>query len=687
MATTFQRRPDGKDPRSVLDALKQTPDRKMDPRLDEARQKLERVDERTEISQDLASQLQASMGNDALRDLIKKGTETTTDSGENTAQEAQQQEEEDLEQEKEPEAGEVERVMPIFGHAGGSATGSSPWASHMFGGDDDGEAAANSRAGGRWRPMPSLPDPDEDIELEESEDDTDEPEDPLDFEAATLALGDATILPTLLNRGLRHPHRCAIKNFSSEHLPNLNRLDNAYGRASALIHFMADHADHNEARVLAIAAEKALICSERMGFSGTIAHSLALAELILGAMPVQPDWTPLLDVLLDPNSRAQIEEASAILAPQGQLSAPALLEQVLGSLAEAAEIDFQEESHPAAWEVVRRISHLSPLPVLELWQEPAQAPTEDEELSAMDALFEGLFERELPQEGITEEMLMPLFDGMNSLLGALGQAQVEVASAALPILRHGVAEEIVGICELFDSLLKRAARRLVRVGREVEGMIGSTDTAELTRLSAEAVAARASADLLRRAALQSLSQQLLPPTTAPIHLPKGWEEAKLWMDRAKTAEARQQLEAALEALEDSGQEAELAQLYLMTGAWMLEAGFGGAAELYLDWASTLSAKNNPALAAVAILLEMSLHLDRGWDEDAREAAMRLDSLGRDLNAPFVIAAAAIGASAASGQNNVLEDAAWWMQENGEGGALNLLKARWAEMAYAQKSEP
>ena len=48
MATSYQRRPDGKDPRSILDAVKNTPNQKLDPKLDALKEAADKIGERGE---------------------------------------------------------------------------------------------------------------------------------------------------------------------------------------------------------------------------------------------------------------------------------------------------------------------------------------------------------------------------------------------------------------------------------------------------------------------------------------------------------------------------------------------------------------------------------------------------------------------------------------------------------------
>lgn len=142
--------------------------------------------------------------------------------------------------------------------------------------------------------------------------------------------------------------------------------------------------------------------------------------------------------------------------------------------------------------------------------------------------------------------------------------------------------------------------------------------------------------------------------------------------REHTGEARKILEDAIEQAED----AEQGRLSLLTGAWLLHAGFGTAAEGHLGWAAALMEKDDPPLAAGALLLLLSLRLSRG--QDVGDVTERLGKLGRELGASMVVAAAAIGELQATDRLEALQPAAAWLRTMEEGGALNLLKGRYAE---------
>lgn len=679
MAITQQRRPDAKDPKALLDAVKASPDRNVDPKLREAQQKLEKMDDKTEMSQDTAAQLQAMMGNAALAGLLNRGSETATSTADAAQKEAQEEVEEEGKDEGEDlEQSGVERVLPSFTNSAGTPGGSPFSMGHFFGGDDDGEGASAQPAGARWRPMPSLPDPDEEEPLEEVEAAEDGEEEGLDFGEAEVELGEAGIPEGMLQRGLRHPYRCALPDFSFERLVDLNRLDNAYGRGNTLLRLLATWAEQPDAKLLATAASFHPFAPEGSGFSGAITWVLALCELVLLQLPDRESWEPLFEVGLDGQTRPQVEQAAERLAPEGRLNAPAIVEFLVGERWEPEDVELLEEVHPAAAAVLARASFQAPLPLIDLWQPPPPPVSADPELEAHDAHFLSLFGEEEPTGGYSDEALQPVFDSMNALLGALGLAQAEVATAALAVSPWAEVGQVAGVCSLFDDLIKKVARRLVRVGRELEDLVGTDDPAPITSLSAEAMGVRGSAEVLRRAAFCTLGAHLRTQPPIAVVLPAAWEHAMAEVAREHTGEARKILEEAIEQAEDADQ----GRLSLLTGAWLLHAGFGTAAEGHLGWAAALLEKEEPHLAAGALLLLLSLRLSRG--QDVGDLTDRLGKLGRELGASMVVAAAAIGELQATERLEVLQPAAAWMRTMEEGGALNLLKGRYAEWRLAER---
>ncbi|HNH46466.1 MAG TPA: hypothetical protein PKY30_05490, partial [Myxococcota bacterium] len=395
-------------------------------------------------------------------------------------------------------------------------------------------------------------------------------------------------------------------------------------------------------------------------------------ELVLLQLPDREAWEPLLEVGLDGQTRPQVEQAAERLAPEGRLNAPAILEFLVGERWEPEEVELLEEVHPAAAAVLARASFQAPLPLIDLWQPPPPPVSEDPELDAHDAHFLALFGEDEPAGGYSEEALQPLFDSMNALLGALGLAQAEVATAALAVSPWADTGQVAGVCALFDDLLKKVARRLVRVGRELEQLVDTDDPAPITALSAEAMGVRGSAEVLRRAAFCTLGAHLRTDAPVVAELPPAWERAMAEVAREHTGEARKILEDAIEQAED----AEQGRLSLLTGAWLLHAGFGTAAEGHLGWAAALMEKEEPPLAAGALLLLLSLRLSRG--QDVGDVTERLGKLGRELGASMVVAAAAIGELQATDRLEALQPAAAWLRTMEEGGALNLLKGRYAE---------
>jgi hypothetical protein len=417
---------------------------------------------------------------------------------------------------------------------------------------------------------------------------------------------------------------------------------------------------------------------EGSGFSGAITWVLALCELVLIQLPDREGWEPVFEVGLDGQTRPQVEQAAERLAPEGRLNAPAILEALVGEVWEPEEVELLEEVHPAVAAVLARASFQAPLPLIDLWQPAAPPVSADPELDAHDAHFRALFGEEEPTGGFSEEALQPLFDSLNALLGALGLAQAEVATAALAVSPWTEPGRVAGVCSLFDDLLKKVARRLVRVGRELEQLVDTDDPAPITSLSAEAMGVRGSAEVLRRAAFCTLGANLRQQAPEEVALPTAWQQAMAEVAREHTGEARKILEDAIEQAEESEQ----GRLSLLTGAWLLHAGFGTAAEGHLGWAAALLEKEEPPLAAGALLMLLSLRLSRA--QDLGDVTERLEKLGKELGSSLVVAAAAIGELQATRRLEALHPPAAWLRSMEEGGALNLLKGRYAEFCWAQR---
>jgi hypothetical protein len=214
-------------------------------------------------------------------------------------------------------------------------------------------------------------------------------------------------------------------------------------------------------------------------------------------------------------------------------------------------------------------------------------------------------------------------------------------------------------------------RRIVTVGRALESVVGTVDTGRVRALSAEALAARSSVDLLRRGALGAFARLLFDeePRVRSVPYPAG-EDALI---RGKTAEI-----LALPAPATLAERFHLASL-------LLRAGHPEAAAAHF---ADLDGLRGP-VALGARSMKAGLHLSKGeWADAERTATVQLRRARRHRMA-FNVADAAISVATARAMTGrpwrpTLRGAARSIRGCVDGGAaLNLLKARWGELAAAE----
>lgn len=676
MATSHQRRPGDKVPSGPADLQRVDAGLKADlQRLENQRKALEQRGGDTDVDAEVVAKMQPQLGNAAVQALLNRGTETARGtSAAEAAQEEAQEEDEDREKEDEKEAGEVERVLPSFtSGAGGGGSGGAPWAmGRLFGGDDDGDDGFLEVLQSGWRPMPVLPDPDEEAELEDVEAEDDADPDAVDLEGARAVLGEAPWRPALLSRGLRNARRLARRGFGPEALVDADGLDHALGRLRALLRFVAAHGDDGgavlAARAATVAGEAAFPVAA--GFAGATARAAALAEATTAQL--DPAWVRVLEVALDFRARPLAEHAAAALAQEGTLAAPLLVARVIEREIAGVEVELDGGGHPAAVAALERAARVEPLPLVDLWEPPARPSAEDAALAAVDAILAAFTgEPDEAPTGLAPADIQALYRAGNLLVGALGAMQVEAAAAALATLPHAEPARVLGVLEEVDSQLRRAARRLVRAADELQGLLGTDEHDRVRAISAEALAVRGVAELLRHGTLGTLGRMLHAGAGAAAELPLAGVEERVAAGR--TAEARE----ALAALRAGPREA------LHAGALLLRMGFPEDAEAHLDRAAEL--KGPLGLAALSLRAGLLLARER-WADAETVATVQLGRATR-REAPYALADAAIsvasarfavGASAEEWQAP-LREAAAWLRRRDEGAALNLLVARWGEI--------
>lgn len=692
MATTHQRRPDGKAPdartlveprdRAALDAQLQ--------KLDEQKRILEqRGEAEGGLDAEVAARLQPSMGNAAIAGLLNRSTDTASaQTGDTALEEAQEEDKEEEGEEK--EAGEIEHVLPSFSTGGGGGGGGSPpWAmGRMLGGDDDDDVEVLEAVTAAWRPMPVLPDPDEDGDLEADTPEAGAPDTPdaIDLREALAALGEAPWRPAVLARGLRHARLLARRDFGPEALVDSAGLDHALGRARAMLRFVALHGDGLDAVLLARAAVGSgePVFAPAGGFAGATARSLALVEVALASLP--PGWDAVLDVAVDPRARARVENVATVVSEAGGLSATALFEAVAGQPVEAADVDLVLGGHPAALAALAAAARPDPLPLVDLWARPsgragdtvagpARADPQADALDAVLARFTGAADAEGP--GITHADVAALFESMNHLLGAIGAVLVEVASAGVAVAPYVDPRRVAGVLGETERVLRRAARRLYSAGEALEARIGTDDEERVRALSIDTLGVRSTADLARQSALATLGGWLLDSEPLPPELPELYARAEAEAAAGRAASARALLDAAIVSAPPELE----GRMLLAGGTLLLRLGFPEAGQL----AEAAERLGTGVLAAGARALAAGLALAREhWSAAEADAQAGL-RLGAAFGLPYVVADAACTRATAIARRGGdwrpgLVEAGAWLRTRGEGAALNLLKARWGELA-------
>lgn len=645
MSTDRQKRPD---PREII--AKAPPSKRADLAAELNRPEVQRALQKAEGGMDaeLAAQLAPQLGNDALQELLKAGSETSTGSTNATAvdgqgQEAEEGEEQEQEQEQEQDLEtEVQAILPSFSGPSG-APGASPWAmGKFFGGDGDADEESGPAVTGRWRPMPSLPEP-EDLPLGGVDDPT--PPAPAGegtwLDEARRELGRAPWSRDLLGRGLRDPVALCRPDFEPEDLEE--GLDTPFGRARSAIGFLATHAEARSVRRLAwtLTGAGSAMAPAEMGYSGATARALHGLSALLAGLPNRADWEGVLEARLCVNARSVAEQAADRLEV-GTLGAVALFTLVMATEPGTEEPAPLAAAHPAARDALALAARLAEIPQVEPWVAHDAVEDDVDGTAAIDRIL-AAYTGGLP----ASHRLEPLYTRMNALLDALGLAQLELAAAAFAAVAAGVPRPAaLQAIQAGDEALVRVARRLVRVGRALEAEV---DDDAITALSWEAVAVREGADLARAAALDGLAAALAPRTVEP--------EDDVEMDAVRDLLLAARFEAARA----------LAPGELVPGVALREG--------------------RPELADAALLgdettvgLSMRIGVALALGQPVGALGVRLQAAGEVAGLPFAVAEGAIAQSVnAEDPFEPLRRAAAWLRAEGAGGALALLLGRWGEL--------
>ncbi len=639
MAQRLDRRPGDKaGPELPQERLaRQKQEVNLDQASKDSRRALEKAQGAGEVDAETAAQLQQQMGNAAMQGMVKESsdTDTATTSADATLDKAREElQEEDQEQDEDKDAGDLEQVLPSFSTGGGGAAGdgsggSSPWSgARMFGGDAPPDQGLAGPAKPRWRPMPLAPDPDDDAEIEGVADEG------AAEQAAVLSLGGAESIfgsvpwsPGVLSRGLRYPARLVGAVLGAG-----GAADPLWCRARACLIFLAEHANDPAARALAAGAA-AIGQPDDSPLVLAVAQELALVEAVLAHL--SPSWHGVCDAAVDSRARPRVEGAAAELGTAA-LSASALLTRTLGASVPPAEGEPADKAHPAALAALYAIAHLAPFPVMDPWRPPAPERGEDDPvLRALDDFL--AFQTGGPTPDLPP--LAALYVQLDAALVALGGVQVEVAAsglAAWPWLPEGVAEAVMHDT---DVALRQLARKVMAAGRAIESAATAGDASAITAASAEAIGFLASGEFVRGAALVALAGPLLDPGE-PVAPPA--ETARLGRVAAGDAPLH---------------------------------GFARRVRMQGAASAGVSVSDQTGDAA---LLEAAARVSTG---DLASAAIRVARwVGEGSAGPYGLVWAASLAAFARRDTRLLSAAGPVVATHQDAGALNLLKAAWAELA-------
>lgn len=607
--------------------------------------------EGAELSPEAAAAAQATWGNDMVQAATRAGANGLDGAGTEASQEVETG---TAQEEVQETTKDVEAARGNTATTSGSGLGTpraieveAPWsAGRWFGGEDDAGAGAPAPVAG-WIPPPSSYDLEEAAAEEAGGEVDPDPEDePLDFAAARAALGEAPLPADLLNLGLRHAESLGAADFDATVLALLPARS-AFTRARHALRFLADAGPPDIAAVatLIVGAGEA-VGPAAGGLAGATARAIGQLQLLLTVAP--SGWRSVVEVVLQTSARPRAELAAAALGDLRRLSATTLWAMVTSPEDGEAYDLLPAGAHPAAHAALARVAALTPLPDVVFPRPLDTTPSPDDALDA-DPWARLLHDWTSGPEA-AEPSYAAIHTRWDALLAALGERHVAVAAAAVAV--SSVADPTDPAAErppdaLIGSILQRYVRALRRA---VAPALAAADDAQhagtYDRHVAACVAlaeARLVVHELTDLTLDALAASLLPASTPETPLPDAVGEA---IDTARNVLragrghlAGVALDAAIEGLRAAG---------LPEGLALALTSVRGALAL-------AQADAGPALTAGTILAEV-------------------------LDAPFAAADGALLLAAAGAWRSPLEGAAGRFVRDGEGGALHLLVAGWAEQA-------
>jgi len=494
---------------------------------------LERVEEGQEISADAAERLQPQMGNSAIQALLARtssSTQSSTGTAElDLAEEVGQSEEEDF------EGGSLDMPNVEMG-GGGDGDGNpieiAPWeVGRLFGGDDDAPPKPTPKR--KRKPVNRNFADEEGAPTYDDEDLL--PDDHIDHIETRLGetprmreefrSGDARY--RAIETGLLKPHAIGRRELKPESMVDRTDHLDPIGRSTAIGRFLGVSANRSDTRALArsIAGPASALLPSTTGHAGAAAR---LASLVVCAEASEEGGIPTdnavrLALCLDAWPSAI--EAAGRLAKTGRVVAPEIVEAAGESLEETTLTEPRTHTTTEALTGVKlgqkalaSILPESPVPTIPSLEfaPPPAPPIQDSALAAVDALLEeytgGRAPSDLPQERrLQADRVQPILDAATALVNRMGQAQVELAAAAIALARVRPGSPARSTLVHADQAMRELARSVVRHGDRLHRSTGAPlmATNDLPSRSVQGMREAAAAfDELRQWSLNAIAEGL-----------------------------------------------------------------------------------------------------------------------------------------------------------------------------------
>ncbi len=441
---------------------------------------LEHLEEGQELSADQTATLQPQVGNQAILNLLNRLSDAS--SSISSVELEEEQEEEAQEHEEELESEMELRHLSSGGGGGGGGTAANPWeVGHLFGGEDDNPADAPQRPQRRRAATRgeagALTDPFEE-------------EYPEGLSSNDLAGINAALGPTAprterprwgdaryqaVEGALLDPARLGRPELTPESLVGYGGPQDPLGRAAEIGRFLSRLDPEAAVAALLVGPAPALMTGAS-GYAGAAARLASLAVCAEASEGGESDTDAAVALALVRDAWPRAVDAARDAARRGRLHAPLIVAIVLGepvSLPAArARLVPPSRLGGQALERVLPRTFIPVIPGLKFDLPPAQ-PILNDALAAADAVLARMTGGHDPQDPpalptLTQEALRPVLSAANTLLSALGKAQVEAAAAAIAVRKIRPDAPIRSPLAHTDRALRELARGVIKAGRSLE---------------------------------------------------------------------------------------------------------------------------------------------------------------------------------------------------------------------------